>query len=44
VRDGVEVKRLAGDPDTYVLAQSAARIDKERAMRRRRLRLSTSPE
>jgi hypothetical protein len=38
VRDGVEVKRLSGDPDTYVLAQSAARIDKERAMRRRRLR------
>lgn len=38
VRDGVEVKRLDGDPDTYVLAQSAARIDKERAMRRRRLR------
>lgn len=38
VRDGVEVKRLAGDEDTYVLAQSAARIDKERGMRRRRLR------
>lgn len=38
VRDGIEVKRLAGDEDTYVLAQSAARIDKERAMRRRRLR------
>lgn len=38
VRNGVEVKRLDGDPDTYVLAQSAARIDKERAMRRRRLR------
>lgn len=38
VRDGVQVKRLDGDPDTYVLAQSAARIDKERAMRRRRLR------
>lgn len=38
VRDGVDVKRLAGDEDTYVLAQSAARIDKERAMRRRRLR------
>lgn len=38
VREGVEVKRLAGDEDTYVLAQSSARIDKERAMRRRRLR------
>ncbi|MDQ2916851.1 MAG: IS1634 family transposase [Pseudomonadota bacterium] len=38
VRDGVQVKRLAGDEDTYVLAQSSARIDKERAMRRRRLR------
>jgi hypothetical protein len=39
VREGVEVKRLAvDDEDTYVLAQSAARIDKERAMRRRRLR------
>lgn len=38
VRDGVDVKRLAGDEDTYVLAQSAARIDKERAMRQRRLR------
>ena len=38
VREGVDVKRLTGDEDTYVLAQSAARIDKERAMRRRRLR------
>ena len=38
VRDGVEVKRLANDEDTYVLAQSGARIEKERAMRRRRLR------
>jgi len=38
VRDGVEVKRLDGDADTYVLAQSAARIGKERGMRRRRLR------
>ena len=33
VREGVDVKRLADDEDTYVLAQSAARIDKERAMR-----------
>ena len=31
------MKRLSVDEDTYVLAQSAARIDKERAMRRRRL-------
>ncbi len=38
VRDGVEVKRLDGDEDTYVLAQSTARIGKERGMRRRRLR------
>jgi transposase len=38
VREGVDVKRLANDEDTYVLAQSSARIDKERAMRRRRLR------
>jgi len=37
VREGVEVKRLANDDDTYVLAQSTKRIDKERAMRRRRL-------
>ena len=38
VREGVDVKRLTGEEDTYVPAQSAARIDKERAMRRRRLR------
>jgi hypothetical protein len=37
VRDGVQVKRLRVDDDVYVLAQSAARVDKERAMRRRRL-------
>ena len=37
VRDGVQVKRLSVDEDTYVLAQSDARINKERAMRRRRL-------
>jgi transposase len=37
VREGVEVKRLVQGEDTYVLAQSAKRIDKERAMRRRRL-------
>ena len=38
VREGVQVKQLATEEDVYVLAQSAARIDKERAMRRRRLR------
>ena len=37
VRDGVQVKRLIVDDDVYVLARSAARVDKERAMRRRRL-------
>ncbi len=38
VRDGVQVKRLATDEDVYVLAQSDARIDKERGMRGKRLR------
>ena len=38
VREGVRVKRLATEEDVYVLAQSDARIDKERAMRRKRLR------
>ena len=38
VRDGVDVKLLPQDPDLYVLAQSRARIDKERAMRRRKLK------
>jgi len=38
VREGVQVKRLATEQDVYVLAQSDARIDKERGMRRRRLR------
>lgn len=38
VRDGVQVKRLDTDEDVYVLAQSDARIDKERGMRRKRLR------
>jgi hypothetical protein len=37
VREGVQVKRLSVEEDTYVLAQSDARINKERAMRRRRL-------
>ena len=34
VREGVQVKRLATDEDVYVLAQSDARIGKERGMRR----------
>ena len=38
VRDGVQVKRLATDEDVYVLAQSDARIGKERGMRIKRLR------
>src|SRR3989441_3383008 len=38
VRPGVEVKLLAKDDELYVLAQSRARIDKERAMRRRQLK------
>ena len=38
VREGIQVKRLATEEDIYVLAQSAARIDKERGMRRKRLR------
>jgi transposase len=38
VREGVQVKQLATEEDVYVLAQSDARIDKERGMRRRRLR------
>ena len=38
MRPGVEVKLLAEDDDLYVLAQSRARIDKERAMRKRQLK------
>jgi transposase len=38
VREGVQVKRLVTEEDIYVLAQSDARIDKERGMRRKRLR------
>lgn len=38
VRDGIAVKRLTTEEDSYVFAQSDARIDKERAMRRRRLK------
>ena len=38
VRQGVEVKLLPQDQEMYVLAQSHARIRKERAMRRRKLK------
>jgi hypothetical protein len=38
VRDAVEVKLLAQDGETYVLASSSRRRLKERAMRQRRLR------
>ena len=38
VRQGVEVKLLAQQQELYVLAQSHARIHKERAMRRRKLK------
>ena len=37
-RQGVEVKLLPQDGELYVLAQSADRINKERAMRRRQLK------
>jgi hypothetical protein len=37
-REGVEVKLLPKDDELYVLARSAARVSKERAMRRRQLR------
>lgn len=38
VREGVSVKLLPRENECYVFAQSAARISKERAMRRRQLR------
>ena len=37
-REGVEVKLLAQDDELYVFAQSADRVGKERAMRRRQLK------
>ena len=37
-RSGVEVKLLAQDDELYVLAQSEDRVNKERSMRRRRLK------
>jgi transposase len=38
VREGVDVKLLSQEQELYVLAQSRARIHKERAMRRRKLK------
>jgi len=38
VRDGITVKLLPQQGECYVFAQSACRIDKERAMRRRQLK------
>ena len=38
VRERVEVKLLARDEEIYILARSLGRQDKERAMRRRRLK------
>ena len=38
VREGVDVKLLPQEQELYVLAQSRARINKERAMRRRKLK------
>ena len=38
VRESVEVKLLTEDGELYILAQSRARILKERGMRRRRLK------
>jgi hypothetical protein len=38
VRDGVDVKLLEKEGEVYVLAKSAGRVDKERSMRRRRLK------
>jgi transposase len=37
-REGVKVKLLPQEKEIYILAQSDARIDKERAMRRRQLK------
>jgi transposase len=38
VHPGVDVKLLAEEQELYVLARSARRVDKERAMRRRKLK------
>ena len=37
-REGVSVKLLAEGPESYVLAESKDRVNKERAMRRRQLK------
>jgi hypothetical protein len=37
-RDGVKVKLLAHDSELYVFAESADRVSKERAMRRRQMK------
>ena len=38
MRDGVQVKRLPPAGEVYGLAQSAGRVDRERAIRRKKLR------
>jgi hypothetical protein len=38
VREGVDVKLLPEDGELYGLARSSSRVDKERAMRRRKLK------
>jgi hypothetical protein len=38
VREGVQVKLLPQEGEVYVLARSAGRVDKERAIRRKKLR------
>ena len=38
MREGVDVKLLPQEQEMYVLAQSHARINKERAMRQRKLK------
>ena len=38
VREGIQVKLLPQEGEVYVLAQSAGRVDKERAIRRKKLR------
>ncbi len=38
VKEGIEVKLIKEDGELYVLVRSDSRVDKERAMRRRRLK------
>src|SRR5208337_2981965 len=40
VREGVDVKLLAQEEELYVLARSSARVAKERARRRRKLKMA----